>query len=765
MNKLKRNEDYHASLRQKSETPTTIRGSLRENKSHYSKANGLKLNTPNSLTSRNPFFQESEPYESRSAQLRSRFTSISKESNNIINMQRTAASKSNYKAKPSNDDEEQPDLIKLLNEGLNKRISQNKSKSQIKTPTKAKKFKLVLASQISIHHYYLDENEPPPLKGELVSKINNIPIIKLKSKSSKRSPIKTKPSQFAKATNSDSNIRKKNSPPPLKVKDHDIDVKKANKKIDMDELQFVTPILMTPRTSHSTIERRPRGKSVPQKADAVAERLFADDAIPISFFDFDFATSYVLDNDDVMEEVKPLDVFPIIDIMEIKTNNPSKYGNIQDIIKASFRSFEETKPNISLTTLVLPYKDEIEISQKTNLINAIAPTPFFDFRFGNESSESSPDRLHIFTWHNLGIPASVIAKNLLVFISAPRDHLNIQTQVKAILQYLLIWIKYFPYDFYEQTRCSDIIFQLLKLMTNKNKSSTKGIDIMYTLMEDLSQGIYTPEDLYPQIRPPLNRTFPKIHKLMHLSIDPYILANHFAYLDLQLIHKLNRNEFMHNNWQERPEDSPNFQLLMKRFNHTVQFIITSILIETEKRRARNISYWVKMMYHARKERNYHLLAVVDSALSSLPIMRLSKTWKMVNNNALLAFYRLHNFFKRTDNQREMLSDPSKSIPFIGIFLAQLYQIEEENYKTVMKSGADGYNLSLQRKVLSIVEQIFLPWGTAMDFELDNAILKECENFEDIMDSPDQMMEASLEIEPIKRSEKSLLDDYIRHSDS
>ncbi|OHT12653.1 hypothetical protein TRFO_17481 [Tritrichomonas foetus] len=842
MNQLKRNEEYQKgsiNFHGRLETPNPSR-QIRGVYSQFTKLN--MMSTPNPRqSSRNPFSQESEPGDQGMSRMRSRYNST-RETTNSRNQQRGTSSsyrdrkmsvdidsKNNRYDKngKNNKNGDQPDLLTILTEGINRRLNQNKSREQKRNVQRAvKKIKLMCTNTISIQHFY-DDEEPIDFKGNLISKFNHLPILKMKSatrnqtilttpkkpenteisdisnnhKSQKdllntpttsnkvhddnrKDKNKTETAEYKRNknlytnlyniidTNENANSNKNNKHKNIIKENEDTNdfislkeykgnknARSSSKLVDNDELQFVTPIITTPRSARiTTIERKPRGKSAPHKTDTLVNNLFADDGLPISFFDFDFATSYVIENDEVIHEIPPRNNFPLIDILETKSES-GKLSTLHELVQSTFGSTEENKSNISLTSLVQPHREEINFCQKTNKIDAISPTSFFDFRFGTETSDFSPDRLHIFTWHNLGIPASLIAKNLIIFISTAKEHLNLQVQIKAILQYLIIWIKYFPNDFDENSRCADIVFQLLKVMANKNKGITPGINIMRNIVEDLSEGVIKPEELKPLLHPLKFRTFAKSNRLIHLSIDPYVMANHLAFIDLNLIHQLQRNEFMHNNWRENPEASPNFHQLMSRFNDTVQFIITSILIETDKRRARNISYWVKMMYHARKEHNYHLLAIIDSALSSLPIMRLTSSWKMVNDNALLAFSRLHNFFKRTENQKEMFVDPTKSIPFIGIFLAQLYQIEDENSKTILKSGNSGYNLVLQRKTLSIIEQIFLPWGTGMNFELDNAILNECQKLNGKITTPNQMIEVSLKIEPMKNSEKTILGDF------
>lgn len=180
-----------------------------------------------------------------------------------------------------------------------------------------------------------------------------------------------------------------------------------------------------------------------------------------------------------------------------------------------------------------------------------------------------------------------------------------------------------------------------------------------------------------------------------------------------------------------------------------------------------------MMYYARKVHNYHLLAIIDAGLSCLPVKRLKNSWRLVNDNALLAFNRLHNFFKNDQNQREMLADPKNSIPFIGIFLSQLASIDIDSTKVLMKDytaqndnsndpsqNVRAYNLNVQRKCFHIIDQIFDPWGIEIEFELDEKILKECKKLTGKAKHPKDLIMPSISFEPLRNDETEVFSDFL-----
>lgn len=782
MSQFRRNSEYHTSaVHKKVETPKMTNSTRSKNQA--------KSKTPTSR-SRNPYFQDSNLSQSIKIKDDLNLTTSNVFIKDNSKSHQKSFNLSNKKQKKVKNDKRLDikkqnitsfDLVSFLTEGISRHINNEKLQEDYKSKgLKTKKKNLICSNLISIQHYYQEEDKesiPLPFKGNLISKINNLPLVKLKI---------PKNNENLDSNSSETKIYSKcikNRPNdlsitiPESIKENENTLVEETTEQQEEELQFVIPLMIsansTPRTSKQTTQEI----SKINKSDELVSNLFADDGIPISFFDFDFATSYVLNNCEVMSEKNPQNFFPLVSHLDSqKKVDLTQSEAVENLVKILFRSTTETHIEshaftddkaqnndviVNFTSLLSPNDNDAIFDSQENKIMSIAPSSFFDFRFGDKVSDFSSDRLHIFTWHNLGIPASQIAKNLILYITSPNDHLNVQIELKGIIQYLLIWIKYFPKDFEEKSnRCADIVMQLMKKLVNKLKQPNPYINIIRALVEGIADDTVKPEDFQPQISQPVFKTLDlKANRLIQLTVDPCILATHLSYIDLQVIHKLQRKEFVHSNWRNRPEESQNFQNLMKRFNETVEFVITSILVDSEKRRARNISYWIKIMYHSKKTRNFHLLAAIDSALSSLPILRLTSSWKLVNENALLAFKRLHNFFRSTKNQEEMFVKPSNTIPFIGVFVSQLDQFEDEEYKTTLETGEIAYDLSFQRKTLSIIEEIFLPWGVSLSFELDNDILNKCSSLDEKLTNPNDMLEASLKYEPMKFSEKTLLDDF------
>lgn len=529
-----------------------------------------------------------------------------------------------------------------------------------------------------------------------------------------------------------------------------------------DELQFVPEITLSPRTGQINSKKKSTGKSATNRTELLLQHLFVDDGIPISFFDFDFATSYVVENLDSIPEIKPKNDFPTIHQLETKeAANKLNQKEVNQIIDDYFLAFTDDSidKSFSLTSLTQPFASDFQINNETKQIDLISATSFFSFTIGKESSHYSPDRLHIFTWHNIGIPPNQIAKNILSYFSAPTDLIDHQIQANAAIQYFLIWIRYFPTDFIERShRLADTFSQLSKILQSMSPNST-ALNILCLLVDQLSQLKIKPSIFSHHLSPPCFKQLTKTTQLINLTADPDLLLSHLTFIDLQMLHKLQRIEFIKSNWKNHPDISKNFQAMMKRFNNLVQFIISSILVESVKRRARNISYWIKMMYSAKKTRNYHLLAIIDSALSSLPIMRLTDSWSKVNNNALLVFIKLHNYFRKKENQIEALNDPSITVPFIGTFVVQLDHFDENDYQTQL-NGSMAYNLAIQRKSLSVIEEIFLPWGVSLTFELDRGLLKECLELKGTITDPNEMFDLSLKYDPLKHSEKNLLEQFL-----
>lgn len=584
-----------------------------------------------------------------------------------------------------------------------------------------KKFPLQVSSTFTFDHFYI-QNNPQPLDGILISKLNG-------------------------------NRNKSN--------------------VVQDEiLQFVTPIdqyIPGPTAPNQDYNQQKNSKTTTNKSNNLLSTLFLDNNdTSLQFFTLDFGTSYVLSIEDEEElKLQNLSIyspnFYIFDIVpEQLVENLKQPSIISQVLRIIFdnRSPLQDENGFNLTTTMDPDESEVKyVSQNdTVFIDCISPSAFFDFQFGKKDTEILPDKFHLFVWHNLGIPSLPIARNIekALKLLGPERMSN-------VAQYIFLWLYYYPDDFYEDTNCSDLILKMTKKLVTKNTDLVLcQAAIIRALVQALKTKTKSLEDFCLKLPPPTMRTFLKFTDLMDLDIEPEILVNHFTFIDIEMIHQLRQKDFVHDNWRQNSELSPRINKIIERFNEVSSFIATSILIDNDQQRAKAIAFWIDVMKIARKNRNYHLLSEIDAALSCLPIKRLKNTWKLVDSQSLDKYQNLRNFFDKKENKVEMMENPEITIPFVGLFLAELSQtFDDEPAKKQLDSGGDGYNLSLHRKYFHIIEKIFLDWGINLRFDLDTKLLEECRVLSRRARKPTDLILPSINFESPRQNEKRFIEDYLK----
>ena len=517
-----------------------------------------------------------------------------------------------------------------------------------------------------------------------------------------------------------------------------------------EEKQYVKQV-----AAPKTVEPKAEKKSGNPTVDKVLATLFLDaDDAGIEFFNLDFARAYVTDQKrkELVEEAKTY--VPNMGALQQvpsglaeKARDPESVGELLRVVfDARVRG-----DVVCLTSIRTPLETDVDLNG--DVLDAIAPAAFFDFRLGKFDAS---DRLHVFTWHKLGIPALQIARNLGALVKNAQEGCRLE----SVVQYVFTWLYCFPTDFYDDPHCSEVVLQVMKLVIAKDKEMADSARILKALIFELQEKRRLPEEYCCRLPEPTIKDSSDSLDLMSLAIEPSVLAVHLTYLELELLHKLQRGELVGNKWTDYP---PHLRAVVDRFNETVAFIASSILVDTQKGRIKNIHYWVRVMKEAKKLHNFQLIAEIDAALSSLPIARLKGTWKAMKNGVISQFQNLHNLCENKTYWSDVFSAPRKTVPFIGVFLSELARIGQDPPKKPMKSGSDGYDMSLQRQALSLVEFMFNDWGCDLQFELDARILEECKVLSGKARRPEELILPSVHCEPLRTNEKRFVEKFVQET--
>lgn len=621
----------------------------------------------------------------------------------------------------------QPKRVRGVSVSRNLKSSMQEEDQELELESKSilksnkKKCQLQFSLPFTFDHFYIQSN-PQPLDGILVSKLNGV--------------------------QNKSNV------------------------VQDDVLQYVQPIDQFIPGPTAPFQDRHQNKSqkVPiSKVNNFLSSLFLEnDDTSLQFFTLDFGTSYVssIEDEDELEIKNSAKYYPnfyIFDtVSEQLVENLKQPNVIAQVLRIIFdnRSPLHDKNGFNLTTIMNPDESEVKYVTLNDItyIDCISPSAFFDFQFGEKVTEILPDKFHLFVWHNLGIPSLPIARNIEKVLK-----LLDPERMSNVAQYIFLWLYYYPEDFYDDVNCSDLILKMTKKLVNKNTDLVLcQAAIIRALVQALKTKTRTPDEFCLKLPSPNMRSVLKNTDLMDLDIDFEVLVNHFTYIDIEMMHQLKQKDFVHDNWKQRPDLSPNINKLIDRFNEVSSFIAASILIDNDQQRANAISFWINVMDTSRKMKNYHLVSEIDAALSCLPIKRLKNTWKLIDIQILDKYQNLRNFFDKKENKIEMMESPEITMPFIGLFLAELSQsFDDEPTKKPLPSGGDGYNLSLHRKYFNIIEKIFLDWGMNLRFDLDTKLLEECRVLSGRARKPADLILPSVNFEPPRPNEKRFLEDYLK----
>lgn len=580
----------------------------------------------------------------------------------------------------------------------------------------ANKMSLTFSPPVGVDYYFI-ETQPQPLVGKLISKINGIQ------------------SKF---------------------------------EFKQDErLQYVQPIHQFIPGPTASNHNKPSHKTskTPKKESFVIEKDDFDDFI--HFSPLDFGTNYISSIDDNSPLITnktssyspnfyTFNIVPSYLIEKLKQNEI-----VRQVIRILYDNREPLMnlKGFNLTNCLKPNDNDITYLTSGNsvYIDLISPAAFYDFRFGDKITAILPDKFHLFVWHNLGIPSALIAKNLEIILR----FLNTE-QMMNVIQYVFLWLYYYPDDFSETIETSNIIQKLMKKLVSRNSDLVLcQAAIIRAIVHALKTKAFPSDFFCIKCLSPNLKTLYQITDLMELNIDPSVIVDHFTYIDIEMLKSIKTREFVRDNWKQKSEMSPNINKIIDRFNEVSSFIATSILVDNEEFRARIISFWIQAMNFARNNRNYHLLAEIDAALSCLPIKRLKSTWKRVDQRYLTMYKSLNNFFDRKESKIEMMESPKITMPFIGLFLIELSQFFDDPKMKSLPSGEEGYNLSLHRKYYNIVNKIFLDWGNDLRFNLDIKLLEECKVLSGRAKSPQDLILPSIGFESPRPNEKRFIEEYLK----
>ncbi|XP_055521586.1 ral guanine nucleotide dissociation stimulator-like 1 [Leucoraja erinacea] len=157
--------------------------------------------------------------------------------------------------------------------------------------------------------------------------------------------------------------------------------------------------------------------------------------------------------------------------------------------------------------------------------------------------------------------------------------------------------------------------------------------------------------------------------------------------------------------------APTVRATITQFNTVTNCVVGTILRDLQlkpQQRGKIMEKWIDIAEECRMMRNFSSLQAIVSALQSISIYRLKRTWDTVSKDCMLMFEELSQIFSYENNKvrsRELLKKGvmQGTVPFLGTFLTDLMMLD-----TAFPDYVDGLtNLVKRQREFEVLSQIKL----------------------------------------------------------
>lgn len=229
-----------------------------------------------------------------------------------------------------------------------------------------------------------------------------------------------------------------------------------------------------------------------------------------------------------------------------------------------------------------------------------------------------------------------------------------------------------------------------------------------------------------------------------LMYDSLSIANQMTLIEREIMMEVDWKDLLDLNMEEKlpivtswlqllvhNEKLSGIDLAVSRFNLTVNWIISEIVMTTDVKLRRNaIQRFIHVAEHCKTFQNYNTLMQIVLALSSIIVQKYTDTWRLIEPGDLLTWEGLKNIGSLDKNYsvlRQLLNsiDPIKGcIPFIVLYLSDLsLNFEKKDWIVPAKI----LNYSKFERSVQIVKNFIqrVQWSKFYDISPEQELLSKC----------------------------------------
>eukprot|EP01091_Cochliopodium_minus_P009843 TRINITY_DN2515_c1_g1_i1.p1 TRINITY_DN2515_c1_g1~~TRINITY_DN2515_c1_g1_i1.p1 ORF type:complete len:704 (+),score=208.08 TRINITY_DN2515_c1_g1_i1:52-2163(+) len=200
------------------------------------------------------------------------------------------------------------------------------------------------------------------------------------------------------------------------------------------------------------------------------------------------------------------------------------------------------------------------------------------------------------------------------------------------------------------------------------------------------------------------------------------IARQFCLTEFEIYKNIHPKEFHNQGWNRSSKltDSPNISKLIDRFNQTSRFITTTIVRTRDLScRAAILAKWIQIGELCRQSNNFNTIMEIVSSLSSSPITRLKKTWKILEesvdpetgNKDYQTYLRLSQIvsheksFSKLRESLRLVEPPC--IPYVGLYLTDITFIDVGNkdFLSNTKSNIELHNFEKRIICATVIKEV------------------------------------------------------------